>query len=248
MLPILGPAASILTNTIPAITTAAATSIPAATATSPGFLASLGSGIGSLMFGSAGGGAGLFGQGGQFNLGQTAMTAGMGLGVASAFQGGSQSTARVKLSPMGEKVKSKLYEAGGKMYEGTLMPKNLASQYIGQIKRAGGEAKREEEKMMTQMSARPGAGRFGLQAALASAGEGVERAAAPTKWRQQQRGAEWSEGKALLSNLFNIEKQIGMQQTQAGMTESLLRQMKGAQKGQAIGDLARYVSMLRYPV
>lgn len=202
--------------------------------------------LGGALLGTADGAAGLFGTGGQFGAMQTMGTLGMGMGLAQAFTSqGAAPTAEIKLSPEGEKLEKALFGQIKTQYETGLLPENLASIYIGKIKRAVAPSARIPRGVLSGGKVRGGRQVAGI---LGEAGERVEGLAAPAKWQAAQRQEEMMSAITNLQNIMNIERQVPILKAQAGFTGSLLSRMGGAAKGQALGDVAQYAAMLKYPM
>jgi hypothetical protein len=205
--------------------------------------------LGGLLFGGATS-AGLLGAGGSFGLPQTMSTLGMGLGVAQAFGGSSQGaapTSKVTLSPEGKQLEKDLFSTVKKQYQEGLMPPNLASVYMGKIKRAEAERKRAAKEMLSGFTTRRLRTGAGPRAALREGFAQIEGAGMPTKWRTTARQEEFRNALASLGNIRNIELQTGTLRAQSMFGRSLLDQMREASQGRALGDVAQYAAMLRYP-
>jgi len=219
------------------------------------------SGIGGLMgsaglFGSAAAGgkaatAGLFGAGGTFGLTQALGTAGMGLGLMQAFGGrgstGSAFQTRVNLSPEGQRLEKKTYETIKKQYEEGVMPANIASVYIGRIKGEEGKRARVGRGLLSQAAARRVGTGGGVKAALTESGARMEGLAAPTTWQVSQKEEEFRNALVNLQNLRNIELQTPLLRARGQFAEAGFQQMRGAAQGQALGDVAQWLAMLKYP-
>lgn len=203
--------------------------------------------LGAKAVGGKAATSGLFGTGGQFGIAQTLGTAGMGLGLAQAFGGTSQGaapTAEIKLSPEGEKLEKALFGKIKTQYETGLMPKNLASIYIGKIKRQVAPSARIPRGVLSGDRVRTGRQ---VGQIVGEAGQRMEGEVAPAKFMAAKRQEEMISAITNLQNIMNIERQVPILKAQAGFTGGLLSRMGGAAKGQALGDVAQYLAMLRYP-
>lgn len=213
-----------------------------------------GGGLGSMLFGSGAGGkatVGLLGAGGQFGLPQAMSTMGMGMGLAQAFGGGSASgyapSAAITLTPAGKKLQKSLFETVKKQYGEGLLPPNLASIYIGRIKREGGERQRIARGMLTGAAAKRVRTGRGTAAAISETGQRIEDLVAPTKWREGMKEEEKRNALINLINIMNIEQQTPLLRAQSQLMRSGFGQMRGAMQGQALGDVAQYLGYLKYP-
>lgn len=204
-----------------------------------------------LMGGGQGANAygGLFGQGGNFNMFQTASTIGMGLGAAQAFSSsGFAPSAKVPLSPEGARLEKTYFETAKKQYETGLMPANLASIFIGGIKRKEGQRHRAARGLLSGLAGADVRTGQGVRAALTEGGSRMEGLTAPAQWRTGAREQEFRSGLTNLSNIRNLQLQTPLLKAQAGFAGSMIERMRGARQGQALGDISRYLAMTRYPI
>lgn len=191
---------------------------------------------------------GLFGMGGKFDLGQSMMTAGMGLGAAQAFgsSSGSPYPYLVRLSPAGKRVEKAYYETTKKQYEGSLLPPNLASIYVGKIKRQEGTRRRQARRGMGGYLTGLPTGRA-VGASLAETGTAMEGGVAPTRWRGERKIQDRLGAYSHMSNIISEQLQLGQLQTAQGYYKTLASDWDRARRGQALGDVAQYLAMMRYP-
>jgi hypothetical protein len=198
---------------------------------------------GGLLFGTAAAGgaaatSGLFGAGGSFALPQTMMTAGMGMGLAQAFGGSSQGSApttKITLSPEGKKLEKNLYSKVREQYETGLMPENLASIYVGKIKRKEAQTHKQARGFLTSMQGKSGGD---VRALLTEGGRRREGLTEPTRWRMAQKAEEFRNALRSMETMRNIERQTPLLRAQAAMYKSLQSKGRKAAQGQALGDLA----------
>lgn len=225
-----------------------------------------GNGVGSFLFGNPATGSyaataqaatgtattsGPFGSGGQFGAFQAMGTIGMGMGLMQAFSGGASTgsapATQIKLSKEGEKLQKKTFETVKKQYETGLMPPNLASIYIGRIKAEVGAKARIGRGLLSKAAARRVRTGGGVGAALTMAGERMEGLVEPAKWQAGQREEEIRNALTNLQNIRNIELQTAALRTQGQFTKSAMQRMGGARRGAALGDIAQWLAMLKYP-
>lgn len=202
------------------------------------------------MFGAKGAATGAA-KGGLFsgsNLFTMMSGAGMGMGAAQAFSssGGFAPTFKVNLSPEGQKLQKTLYETTKKQYETGLLPANLASIYIGGIKRQAGEGRRMIRGMLAS-GKKIRTGRD-IGAAITGAKETMEGQVAPAQWKKGFRENEFRSALASMQNIRNIELQTPVLKAQTAFTKGLTGQMRSAAQGQALGDIARWLAMVKYPL
>jgi hypothetical protein len=212
--------------------------------------------LGGLLFGGAGG-AGLLGMGGKFNPFQAMTTAGMGLGLMQSFGGGGSSsgfapTAQINLSPEGKKLEKTTYQTIKKQYETGLMPPNLASIKMGRIKRKEGVRHRAAMAGLGKLSARRVRTGAGVGAALAEGGERMEGLTAPKKWLAMSKEEEARNALVNLINFRNTQLQVPLLKAQTGFANYALDRQRGAQQGSqrgaALGGLAQYLAMMKWPL
>lgn len=227
-------------------------------------------GFGNMMFGQGGGGygvtggkigppvqptQGMFGSGGQFGLPQTMTTIGMGLGIAQAYgkdATGSAITQKVPLSKEGKKLKTTLFEDTKSKLSGA----NLAEPYIrayisaqkGKLKRQAGTQTRALRGITGELASRNVRTGKGMGALVASAGQRIEGGAAPDIWESEFIRGEHAKGIYGLQKIRNIDLQTAMLKASGGFDKAALSRMKGASQGQALGDLARYIAYMKYPM
>lgn len=192
---------------------------------------------------------GLFGGGAGGGLFQTIGALGMGLGTAQAFGGGGgpMPTAKIRLTEEGEKLQEKTFETIKKQREEGLMPPNLASIYIGRIKKQEGERARAGRGLLSAAATRRVGTGGGVGAALTEAGARMEGLAAPEKWRAGQKEEEFLSALTNLQNIRNLELQTAPLKAQSQFIQRGLGRMRGAGQGQALGDIAQWLAMLKYP-
>lgn len=221
-----------------------------------GAVSGVGSAIGSLgtqagWLGTTGSTqAGLMGTGGTFNPAQALSTMGMGMGLMQAFSGGAATgyapTTLINMTAAGKKLEKTLFETAKKQYEGGLLPPNLASIYIGGIKREEGKRAKATRGMLAGAATRDvGTGRD-IEAILGESGARMEGLTAPARWRAEMSEEEFRNALKNLSNIMAIEKQAPILQAQSQLAKSGFRQMQRATQGAALGDVAQYLALLRY--
>ncbi len=189
------------------------------------------------------------GAGAGIGLGTGLMAAGAGLSLAQSFGGGGQQTGyapseEIKLSPEGEKLEKALFGVIKTQYQTGLMPENLASVYIGKIKRAVAPSARIPRGVLAGGKVRTGRQ---MGQVLGEAGERVEGEVAPTKWKTEQRREEMRNAITNLMNIMNIERQVPLLKAQSQMAQTGISQYQRAIQGQALGGAAQMGAMLMYP-
>ena len=217
-----------------------------------------GGGMGAMMFGqqagayNAGASSGLFGSGGQFGLGQTMNTIGMGLGLASAMgTQGAGVQGLVRLSKSGKKLEKNLYEDTQAKLTGT----NLAEPYVkayrssmkGKLKRRAGEQERATRGLGGELGTRDVRTGKGAASLVASAGANIEGKAAPAIWEQEFIRGEKAKGITGAQNILAEQRQIATIKAGTDLTNAGLGRLRGAEQGQALGDMARYLAYQKYP-
>ena len=213
------------------------------------FLAGAGSIGGTMAAGTAGAGGAMFG--GLFsasNLFPAAMGAGIGMSALQAFGGSSGGYApmfKVPLSPEGKKLKTSLYEKTKQQWETGLLPENLASIYMGKVKREVGKVSQQARGFLTSMAGGRTRGGTQIKALLTGAESEMQGAAAPAEWKAGQREEEIRNAMKMMENIRNIEMQTPMLQAQASMYKDIMGKGRRATQGQALGDIARWAAMAK---
>jgi hypothetical protein len=227
------------------------------------------SGLGSMLFGSGGGGygvtggkigpamqstGGLLGSGGQFDWGRSLMTAGMGLGLGQAFGGssvGSSILQKIPLSKGGKKLKTQLYETTQDQLLGRNLAKPFVKEYVsiykGKLKKQAGELQKQTRSGISELTGRRVGTGAGLGGALSGIGGQIGAGAAPANWEAGFRRSEYEKGIAGAENIRNLELQTAKLAGTGDFTKQFIGQLSGAQQGLALGDLARYLMYLKYP-
>lgn len=194
---------------------------------------------GTLPAAGAAGGTTLF---------NTMMLAGMGMSALQAFGGGGATGAApqfaIPLSPEGKKLQKTLFEKTKEQYQTGLMPENLASIYIGKVKRQEAKEHKMARGFLTSMA---GGVRTGtdVKALLTEGGRRMGGLTAPTQWRMGAKEEEFRNALAMLQNIRNIEKQTPLLRAQAQMYKTLTSQGQRAAQGQALGDIAQMAAMMK---
>ena len=224
-------------------------------------------GMGKMMFGSGGGGygvtggligpatqstAGLLGAAGKFGLGQSISTIGMGLGLISAMGShGAGVQGLVRLSKSGKKLEKSVFEDTKAKMTGA----NLALPYVkayrstmkGKLKRKAGEQLRESRGLGGVLASRDVQTGTGAKALLASTGANIEAGAAPEIWDSEFVRSERQKGISGAQNILSEQRQVAMLKAGSDFANAEIGQMRGAQQGQALGDMARYLAYMKYP-
>ena len=213
-----------------------------------------GGGFGNMMFGSAAtGSSGLFGAGGQYNAGQTMYTTGMGMGIAQAFAGrsatGATISGRVNFSQHGKRLELDVLNQAKAELSGENLAQPFVKSYIsiqkGRLKRQAAETKKQTKRTLAAASSREIQTGAGMRGALAGTAGDIEGMAAPERWGADFGQQEYRKGLTGLQNIRNIELQTPLLQASARFAQAETAQMRGAQQGQALGDMAMYYAYLR---
>lgn len=195
------------------------------------------------------GGAGLLG--GLFSSANLmpAMTGlGMGLGAAQAFGGSSSGYApmfKVPLSPEGKRLKTSLYEKTKQQWETGLLPENLASIYMGRVKREEEKTHRVARGFLTSMAGGRTRGGTQVKALLTEGERRMQGVTSPAQWKAGQREEEIRNAMKMMENIRNIEMQTPLLQAQAQMYKQLQSQGQRAAQGQALGNIAQWAAMMK---
>ncbi len=199
--------------------------------------------IASAVGAGAGGAAG----GGMSGLFAGVMGAGMGMSAMQAFGGGATGYApqfAIPLSPEGKKLQKTLFEKTKEQYKTGLMPANLASIYMGRVKRQEAKEHRMARGFLTSMT---GGVRTGtdVKALLTEGGRRMTGLTAPTQWRMGAKEEEFRNALTMLQNIRNIEKQTPLLRAQAQMYKTLQGAGQRAAQGQALGDIAQMAAYMK---
>lgn len=194
---------------------------------------------------AAGAGAGLFGASSLF---AGMMGAGMGMSAMQAFGGGGATgyapQFAIPLSAEGKKAQKTLFEKTKEQYQTGLMPENLASIYVGRIKKQEAKEHKMARGLLTSMA---GGVRTGtdVKALLTEGTRRMGGLTAPTQWRMGAKEEEFRNALTMLQNIRNIEKQTPLLRAQAQMYKTLTGQGQRAAQGQALGDIAQMAAMMK---
>jgi hypothetical protein len=175
------------------------------------------------------------------------MGAGMGLSAMQAFGGSGSGTAptfAIPLSPGGKKLEKTLYETTKKQYQQGLMPANLASIYVGKIKRQEGRTRRQTRGFLTSMAGGVRSGRD-VRALLTEGNRRLGSSTNVARWRMGQKEEEFRNALAMMENIRNIEKQTPLLRAQASMYKNLQGAGRRAAQGQALGDIAQMAMLYK---
>ena len=211
-------------------------------------------GAGGLFAGGAMGAGGWLGggmaagaAGGGFSQMAPAML-GMGMNAIQAMGGSSGGgfapQFEVPLSPEGEKLKTSLYEKTKKQWEEGLLPENLASIYMGKVKREEAKTRRASRGMLTSMAGGRTRGGMGIMATLTESERMMQGATGPAEWKVGQREEELRNAMAMMQNIRNIEMQTPLLRAQAQMYKDIMSQGRRATQGQALGNMAQWAAMM----
>ncbi len=216
---------------------------PLLAAAAPGALGVMGEALAST---AAAGGAGLFSAS---NLFPMMMGAGMGLSAMQAFGGGATGFAPqfdIPLSKEGVKLQKTLFEKTKEQYKEGLMPENLASIYMGRIKRQEGAKFRQARGFLTSMTGGVRTGRD-ISSLVGVAGERMAGLTRPAEWKAAQREEEFRNALTMFQNIKNIEKQTPILRAQAQMYKTLSGAGRRAAQGQALGGMAQMGAYMTLP-
>lgn len=215
------------------------------------FLAGTPEMLGSSLSGISGGGF-LSGLGGWLTSGglpTAVMGAGMGLSTLQAFGGASSGYApmfKVPLSPEGTKLKTSLYKKTKEQWETGLLPENLASIYMGRVKREEEKTHKQARGFLTSMAGGRTRGGTEIKALLTESKRRMQGLTGPAQWKAAQREEELRNAMKMMENIRNIEMQTPMLQAQASMYKDIMGKGRRAMQGQALGDIAQFAALSQY--
>ena len=225
-----------------------------------GITSGIGGALGGLgLFGSAAAGGkaattGLLGAGGKFGLGQAVMAGGMGLSLMQAFSGGTSTggapSTDIPLSPRAKELQKSVWKKtkeDWEMAEAGQIPANMAAPFIFKMRQEEELRHKETEKVLLGAGARRTGRAMGsniLSAAILAGGQRMEGLTAPAQWRAETRRERFINSVNQLANMMNIEAQAPILHAQSRAARSGYAQMQSAQRGQALGDVARMAGMM----
>ena len=169
----------------------------------------------------------------------------LGLGTST----GAALSTDIPLSPRAKKLQESVWaktKEHWEVAEAGQIPANMAAPFIFKMRQEEEQRHKETEKIMVGAGARRTGRAMGsnvLSAAILAGGQRMEGLVAPAQWRAETRKEQFINSVNQLANMMNIEAQAPILHAQSRAARSGYAQMQSAQRGQAIGDIARMAGM-----
>ncbi len=179
-----------------------------------------------------------------FGLSKAGLLTAGGAGVFGALGAGGSSTGfapttKITLTPAGKKLEKGLFES----IKGDLFPENLASRYIGKAKRTEGKRRRASERVFNK-AAGSEVTTGGVGSAIIE--EQASRLRGGTEGIRQGGEARTNFAKNRLTdlqNFMNLQTQTPVLRAQADLISSEQEQLRGAQQGASLGNIAQLLAV-----